>query len=226
MRLREVLRKAGPKLDRIRRYWRRQVLRQPSPVDNWFADNGDLTLRLSYPLNRDSIVIDVGGFRGLWTQQIFERYQCTIHVFEPVLEYRAHLRKRFDGYPRIVVHPHGLSNHTAQARIALRGDASSVLIEDDRDVEAIELRDVAEALEPMRNSGIDLIKINIEGGEYDLLSRMIETGLTDVCQDIQIQFHSWVDGAVRRRTEIQHSLSRSHRMTYEYPLVWENWRRL
>ena len=31
-------------------------------VDRWFGDNGDHTLRLDYPLNEDSVVLDLGGY--------------------------------------------------------------------------------------------------------------------------------------------------------------------
>lgn len=36
---------------------------------------------------------------------------------------------------------------------------------------------------------IGLMKINIEGGEYELLERMIELGIINKVKDIQIQFH-------------------------------------
>lgn len=222
--LRAVVRKAGPQLDRLLRYWRTSILRRPRPIDSWLADRGDATLRLAYPLTAGSVVVDVGGYIGTWSQQIRDRYDCRIHIFEPVSSYRADIEKRFNGCAKISVHPYGLADRTTQTRIAVRGDASTVLMHGEEQSESIELRDVAEVLEPMREQGINLIKINIEGGEFDLLPRMIQTGLTNACLDIQVQFHPWVPHASERRKEIQQALSRTHRLTYEYPFVWENWR--
>ena len=44
-------------------------------------------LRYEYPLTDNSVVIDAGGYEGNWFKQIYERYQCHIHVFEPVYDY-------------------------------------------------------------------------------------------------------------------------------------------
>jgi FkbM family methyltransferase len=222
--LRRVARKVGPQLDRLMRFWRMELVRRPRPIDSWITDGGDTTLRLMYPLSEKSVVVDVGGYMGTWSQQIRDRYNCHIHIFEPVRSYQVEIERRFNGCQKIVMHPYGLSDRTSQTSIAVRGDASTVLVQRSDETEIIELRDVAEALEPMRQRGIDLIKINIEGGEYDLLPRMIETGLAGVCRNIQVQFHPWISHACERRREIQQSLSKTHELTYEYPFVWENWR--
>ena len=53
----------------------------------WFRDNGDKTLRLNYELNEKSVVIDLGGYEGQWAADIFCKYVCSIHVFEPVKKF-------------------------------------------------------------------------------------------------------------------------------------------
>lgn len=49
-------------------------------VDKWFKDKGDSTLRVNYNLSEDSIVVDVGGYIGEWTLEIFQRYNCNIYI--------------------------------------------------------------------------------------------------------------------------------------------------
>ncbi len=220
---RRIKRRVGISLDATMRFWRQRILNRPRPIDRWIADLGDQTLRLEYPLSSSSVVVDVGGFQGNWSQCIFERYGCSIHIFEPVSAYVQEITRRFEGYTKISVYPFGLAGAAEQAQIALLGDASSVLIGGQGQCETIELRDVAEVLAPLLSHGIDLIKINIEGGEYDLLARMIESEVVRHCRNIQVQFHSRIPGAVERRKAIQDALSSSHRLTYEYPFVWENW---
>jgi hypothetical protein len=67
------------------------------------------------------------------------------------------------------------------------------------------------------------MKINIEGGEYDLLDHLIETGWIRRIRDVQIQFHDFVSGATQRMHHIQAALKNTHHTTYQYPFVWENW---
>ena len=37
----------------------------------WFALQGDATFRLNYPLTSDSVILDVGGYHGDWTQAMY-----------------------------------------------------------------------------------------------------------------------------------------------------------
>jgi len=69
------------------------------------------------------------------------------------------------------------------------------------------------------------MKINIEGGEYDLLEHVIKIGAINNIRDIQIQFHDFVDDADIRMKYLLDELSRTHLPTYQYKYVWENWRR-
>jgi len=70
---------------------------------------------------------------------------------------------------------------------------------------------------------VDLIKINIEGGEYDLVPRMIESGIVNKCKIIRIQFHDWIPGAFAMRKKIVKELSKTHEVEWSFPLVWESW---
>lgn len=49
---------------RVKTFIKRDVLRDKFllEVKRWFCDRGDETLRLTYPLDKNSIVWDVGGF--------------------------------------------------------------------------------------------------------------------------------------------------------------------
>ena len=75
-----------------------------------------------------------------------------------------------------------------------------------------------------RHKKIDLMKINIEGSEYELLEHLIESGCIKKITDIQVQFHNFVPNAPEKRSELHKKLSRTHYMTYNYPWIWENWR--
>lgn len=81
-------------------------------------------------------------------------------------------------------------------------------------------------LTPFNNiNTIDLMKINIEGGEYELIEHFIEKEFIKEIRDIQVQFHGFVPDAGVRMKKIQEELKKTHFLTYQYEFVWENWRR-
>ncbi|MGH8977302.1 MAG: FkbM family methyltransferase, partial [Acidimicrobiia bacterium] len=72
---------------------------------------------------------------------------------------------------------------------------------------------------------VDLCKVNIEGGEYDLFDRLIETVWLARIRILLIQFHEWHPNAYARRRAIRRAFSRTHDEVWDYPFVWEMWRR-
>jgi Methyltransferase FkbM domain len=95
--------------------------------------------------------------------------------------------------------------------------------------EEVAMRDISSFVSEEGITRIDLIKINIEGGEYHLLPRMIETGVIKMCEHLQIQFHEFGpagDEPHRARRRIQERLRESHELSYDYPFVWEGWKRI
>ena len=99
---------------------------QEKRVIQWVRDDGDKTLRLNYDLNENSLVFDVGGYEGQWASDIFSRYCCTIHVFEPVIEFADRIERRFSKNRKIFVHKFGLSNGNKKDMISLAQDGSSL----------------------------------------------------------------------------------------------------
>lgn len=196
---------------------------QARQVVPWFAIQGDETLRLEYDLNENSVVFDLGGYEGQWSSDIFARYCCSIHIFEPVEDFAVMIQSRFSRNKKIVLHRFGLSNETIGTRIYLSKDATSIfkVTPESREISLVKASDF---LEESGISNIDLMKINIEGGEYDLLDHLIDSGFVKNIENIQVQFHDFVADAERRMASIQARLTMTHFLTYQYPFVWENWK--
>jgi FkbM family methyltransferase len=188
----------------------------------WHEARGDLTLRLDYDLDTDSVVLDVGGYEGQWASDIFAKYRCQLHVYEPVNDFADFIEKRFFKNPRITLHRFGLAGSTREETITLSGDASSTHTRGERTAR-IQLVDAVEAIGALGVSTIDLVKINIEGGEYELLNHLLVEGLISKMRHIQIQFHDFVPGAEEKMTRIRNHLSETHEPTYQYAFVWESW---
>ncbi len=190
----------------------------------WVALDGDATLRLDYPLTADSTVLDVGGYEGQWASDIFGKYGCRVAIFEPWPAFAQQIEDRFRGNPSVTVHPFGLGAHSRVERLFGRGDSTSAFRRGNHDEsELLPIRALAETWEELGLSTVDLMKVNIEGGEYELLDALITTGLVTRVRDLQVQFHRIVPNAKRRCRWLQGRLATTHRQTYAIPFVWENW---
>lgn len=198
--------------------------RQNPAIARWFSDNGDKTLRLYYnDLHRDSLVFDVGGYEGQWTSDIYSMYRCKVHIFEPVEQFANSIRRRFFKNPDIVVHQFGFSDRNFTTKLALDKDSTSAFklgktLVDAKFVEAVDF------FADNNIKFIDLMKINIEGAEYDLLDSLLNIGWARNIRNIQVQFHDFIPDAKLRMAEIQKRLSITHELTYQYIFVWENWK--
>lgn len=215
----------GP-LSRYAALYRVFVLRDPfaRSIRQWFADCGDSTLRLDYRIGEDDTVFDVGGYEGDWAHEIAKRYDPYIHVFEPVPEHAEACRQRFADNPKIRVHEVGLADVDGEARISVLGNESTLFRSGGQTV-GVTLVDIVRFLEENGIERIAVVKINVEGGEYALLPRMVSSGLARRCENIQVQFHNFASECAERRRLIRESLGQTHRLTYDYPFVWENWQR-
>lgn len=175
---------------------------------------------LKYQLTKDSVILDIGGYKGDFAEAMSHKYGAKVHIFEPVAEFAEECSNRFLGRAGIVVHRYGLSNCDEDVKITKCGEASSIFVSG-AETESIVLKDVAS--ESVLHKKIDLVSMNIEGGEYTVLRRLIETGLIKNCKNVQIQFHTTYTSPANERNEIRELLSQTHIETYCYPFVWENW---
>jgi FkbM family methyltransferase len=217
---------------RTLRWFKGHVLRdrQEREAARWFRDRGDASLRLDYPLTAASVVLDCGGFEGDWAAAIHRRYGCRVCVFEPVPSFLSRLDERFSGQPSVQCFGYGLHSRNERARLRLDGNASSMFApaaaaSEQGQWQDVDLRDVAEVLPELGLQDLALVKINIEGGEYELLERLIATGLVGRIEHLQIQFHRFVPDAVQRRERIRAQLGLTHTLSYDYTFIWESWRR-
>lgn len=191
-------------------------------IKRWRDDDGDYKLRLNYDLMPHSLVLDLGGYKGQWASDIYSRYCCKIIVFEPVKAFSEDIRKRFLRNPDISVQQFGLGKTSRWVAIGICNDGSSIF-ESSEKKENIKIIDVSDYITSKNITKIDLMKVNIEGGEYELLERLIETDLSRIISNIQVQFHNISKNSRSRMELIQARLSETHYMTYQYKFIWENW---
>lgn len=191
---------------------------------NWIKDKGDSSLRFEYNLTENPTVFDVGGFQGNWSAEIFARYNAYIYIFEPHLEFFEDIKGRFKANTRIKILPFGLGGKTEKILFQSEGDRSSVFVKNEDQVDNYaQIVNVIDFLKENNITSVDLMKINIEGGEYDLLERLIKENTLSIFKNIQVQFHNFHENSEERMIFIQKELAKTHSLTYQYKFIWENW---
>jgi FkbM family methyltransferase len=191
-------------------------------VQQWFIDGGDNRFRYSYDLSQSSVVFDIGAYIGNWAKKIYDIYHCRIYAFEPVKEFYTIASSDLK-YSSIQWYNFGVGDKNHEIEIGLSADGSSIF-QDGVQKERIKIKSFSNVLRYLNIPAIDLLKINIEGGEYDLLDHVLDMNLQTLIKNIQIQFHINVSDCEMRRDSIRERLSITHSITYDYPFVWENWR--
>lgn len=193
----------------------------------WRKKNGDTTLRMDYPLNSGSVVFDLGGYQGDFSNSIYERYGCTVYLFEPVKIFYESCLERFKNNPKIHCYNFGLGAESGTFQISDDKDASSLYLnaKDNRNLELIEIESFNNFVEDNSIQQIDLIKINIEGGEFDVLPKIIDSNYINNIKYLQIQFHQFIPDSTTKRENIRKKLRDTHDESWCFPFVWESWTR-
>jgi FkbM family methyltransferase len=193
-------------------------------VKKWKRVHGDKTLKVDFPLTSESIVFDVGAYTGDYAAEIGSRYRCRVEAFEPIEAYADLAREAVADLAQVTVHTFGLSDRTKTLDMTVEGLGSSAFRSGSDSVPA-SFRDVSEVISDARCAQIDLIKINVEGGEYEILPRLIETRQIEICNFILVQFHLIRNGDRDRYSAVATGLSKTHRLAWRFPFIWELWER-
>lgn len=179
---------------------------------------------MKFELKENPIIFDLGGYLGDWTQISKEYYSnSTVYVFEPVKKNYDIIVDRFINDSSVKVFNFGLSDKNDIVKISLTGDSSSMHISDNSNYEDVEIRDIREFLFENNIFSVDLIKINIEGEEYNLLEYLSESTELNIFENYLVQFHKFVDDYENRRSKILSNISKYYDRLFNYEMIFEGW---
>ena len=160
---------------------------------------------------------------GLWVDLIIDKYNPYITIVEPIKEFYNELIKKFINNPKVKVLNYGISNVNKIDYLYLNGDGTSKYITNSTPVE-VNFITIDKLLGIINRESVELVQINIEGEEFPLLENMIESGSVLKFDNIQVQFHTFIDGAFEKRINIQNKLEENNfKKLYDYPFVFEAW---
>lgn len=194
-------------------------------IYKWIINEWDSSLLINYPLDSNSIVVDVGWYIGVFSDKILSKYDCNLYIFEPVKQYYELLQEKYKSKPKVHIFPFWLWDKYANLSINLNWERSSVYT-DKQISEDIIIRPFHEVVAEENIDKIDLISMNIEWGEYELIDNIVDHNIINNIGFLQIQFHDFIENAVEKRENAIQKIEKTHKVHYSYPFVRESFSKI
>lgn len=188
-----------------------------------FYRKGGNNLLYDLPVTTSSLIIDGGGYQGEWTARMLAKYGCRSEIFEPIPQFAKQLREDFRQNRLVAVYEYALGKHNQTATFDFNQDGSSEFISGENTRIQVNVIDFAEHLKTITDSTIACLKLNIEGGEYDVLEGLIESNQLNRFKSLLIQFHRQPSDYQDRYSRIESELTKTHRRDWCFSMVWEKW---
>ena len=184
---------------------------RPEVINKWWNEDGDQKYRLNYPLTENSLVVDIGGYDGSWAQLVWNKFKCNIIIMEPVESLYSQAVAKFGNNSKVKVYKVGAYSIDEEQLISLNDNESS-MFGHNKGKEKIKLVDFVKFYKTNINKNIDLLKINIEGAEYDLLEHLINSQMLTIADNFQIQFHDTysIPDFKQRKDKIAEAFKQTH----------------
>jgi FkbM family methyltransferase len=190
------------------------------PIDRFYRDDAKHQVRTKYKLNSSSLIIDLGGYKGEWALEMYQKYKCLIRVYEPIPEFHAACCVKVAGLDNFQVHCAGVGDSNREEELVMADNGTGMFAEGSEKIK-IKVVDIIDVIKDLPK--VDLIKLNIEGMEFEVLESLIKHDMLKKFINLQIQFHRYGDDYENRYNEIKRALKKTHHATYCYEWVWENW---
>ena len=188
-------------------------------LNAYLSQGGDTRFRYSDGLQKNGTVLDVGAFEGEFAQfhaNTADRVIC-FDVNPSAIE---KLTKHFEEKENVVICDYGIGSSDKRGKIIGKGAGAKIDFSDDA---PIIIREVSKVFKELSIKRVSLLKINIEGGEFDLIKALFRTKLLMMIDEIHIQTHDFADRDLSQTLEMHRLLSEYFNLHQSFPFVWDFW---
>ena len=140
-------------------------------------------------LNQDSVVVEVGGYTGRWSLQIADRYKSNMIIFEPQVWCCVVMEEVFEEY-KAKIYPFGLAMKDSEEQVTEFGTDGCTVVPRSYITgltRALVFKEIHGVFYSEGLKHIDMMMINIEGGEFTLIPHMLKVGILP--EILMVQFH-------------------------------------
>lgn len=156
------------------------------------------------------IIIDIGACVGEFTDFCLENYDVTtIYLFEPLQANYDSLVKKYSGNTKVIIYHTAISDVDGQAKFFKKGykqksgeilydfagNVGSSLRVDKTNVsknvfETVPVMKLSTFLRENKIHWIDILKIDVEGSEYDIIQDILDSDLAKIIDKIYYEDHA------------------------------------
>jgi FkbM family methyltransferase len=155
----------------------------------------------------DFVVIDIGACVGEFFKQYLDKPNVIIHAFEPLKVNFQYLQENYSD-PRVKLYPWAVSNFDGESNFykkfkVVNGKrqydyvtcAGSSLKQDKKNVdpsvfEKVKVIKISTFVRQNDIKKIDVLKIDVEGSEYDVIEDVLESHLYEIADFIHYEDHT------------------------------------
>ena len=198
------------------RYLRETIylIKHPQNLDLLYAGN-----------EKNHFLVDIGAFEGNFASE-FRRINpnSKLILVEPIPEFYSKLEETFPDNRTTIINKALTSKGLPLKLYISDASTSSKKLGNSQEI-VVESISVEYLQEITSGEDISLLQINCEGGEYDILPKIIETNLIKQIQTINIQYHYVSPINIYKRSQISQKLKKTHHRLWCSFFIWEKWER-
>lgn len=197
----------------------------PGALGDFFRDGGNEIIYKRLELDNNSMVIDGGGYHGEFIDKILINFGCKVDSYEPLVNEFNKLEKKYFYNDKVKIYNQAIYSDTKELYLSQEGISSSVITGSDAKKNLkIKAVDIIEIINDKKI--VDLLKLNVEGAEYEIMNRIIDSKNLDKFRSFLIQYHRSVENCEELRKKIRKILlEKNFKEIFNYDFVWEYWRR-
>lgn len=157
-------------------------------------------------LSSDSVVYSVGiGEDASFDLSLIARYGCTVHAFDPTPRSKDWVGRHCVDF-RFRFFDYALAGRDGQLRLFQPKNTEHVSASLNKSSHTSDIffdapcYRLMTVMSQLGHSHIDVLKMDVEGAEYEIISDLIQTQAIDVIGQLLIEFHHWMPGIDKERT--------------------------
>lgn len=185
----------------------------------WFLLNKE-ELKYNIKFKDDGLVLDFGGYIGEFTSKLSKSNpNMSFLIFEPVPNFYDKCLRRFNKKQNISVLPYGVTSNGRNIDLAIDGPRTRTNQSGENQIFAT--KSITEIFDDLGQ--VELLKMNIEGLEYECLFNIIENGYIKKINYLLIQFHNFRIDDENNYIKITRLISEDFIRIFSYKWKWELW---
>jgi FkbM family methyltransferase len=192
-----------------------------SDASRWFLSNRE-KLKYGMKLAPNGLVLDIGSYLGEFTQKVLNKNpDMTFCLYEPIPKYFSACADKYKDRENIIVHQKAVSADGRDITMQINSLRSRQQNKMALNSTVVQSESVQKIFDSVIN--IELMKINIEGMEYECLEQLMLSDSLIKARHLLIQFHNFESDSQERRTALRNKIEQDFNNIYTFEWVWELW---